>query len=94
MEAPMASAVSAPLTCPYCHTALPVVTAEGLEARGDWRCVRCGQRWDAGRLATVAAYASWALEHDKAIRDRTPTWDDGEADASQVHAGAQRTTAA
>jgi predicted Zn finger-like uncharacterized protein len=89
----MASDVSAPLTCPYCHTALPVVTADGLEARGDWRCVRCGQRWDAGRLATVAAYASWAVEHEKAIRDRPPAWDDWEADVTQAPAVTQRTAA-
>jgi predicted Zn finger-like uncharacterized protein len=45
--------------CPMCHTAA-IVTQSAIEAGGDWRCVRCGQHWDAQRLATVAAYAEWA----------------------------------
>jgi len=35
-----------------------------LDAGGGWRCRRCSQQWDGPRLATVAAYAVWALEHD------------------------------
>jgi ribosomal protein L37AE/L43A len=42
--------------CPMCH-ASATVTQSAIEACGDWRCVRCGQHWDARRLATVAAYA-------------------------------------
>ena len=45
--------------CPMCHTSA-TVTHSAVEAGGDWRCVRCGQHWDARRLATVAAYAEWA----------------------------------
>ena len=45
--------------CPMCHTSA-TVTQSAIEARGEWRCVRCGQHWDARRLATVAAYAEWA----------------------------------
>ena len=45
--------------CPMCHTSA-TVTQSAIEAGGDWRCVRCGQHWDAGRLAAVAAYAEWA----------------------------------
>jgi len=63
----MESDVSVQTTCPYCHTAFALTSGGAGEAAGDWRCVRCGQRWDASRLATVAAYASWALEHDKAV---------------------------
>jgi hypothetical protein len=49
--------------CPLCHT--PASLSESaLEAGGDWRCVRCGQRWDAARLRAVAAYAAWSVEHD------------------------------
>jgi predicted Zn finger-like uncharacterized protein len=44
--------------CPMCHTSA-TVTQSAIEAGGDWRCVRCGQHWDARRLATVAAYAEW-----------------------------------
>ena len=50
-------------TCPLCHTKASL-TDEDVEAGGDWRCATCGQRWDADRLATVAAYAVWVAEHD------------------------------
>ena len=52
-----------PATCPMCHTAA-TLSQSALEAGGEWRCVRCGQRWDAGRLAAVAAYAAWSVDHD------------------------------
>ena len=51
-------------TCPLCHTSA-TLTQRAIETGGDWRCVRCGQRWDAARLATVAAYAAWAVDHDR-----------------------------
>jgi hypothetical protein len=51
-------------TCPMCHTPTSV-TQYAIEAGGDWRCVRCGQHWDAARLATVAAYTAWTIEHDR-----------------------------
>jgi ribosomal protein L37AE/L43A len=51
-------------TCPMCHTSATLAQS-ALEASGDWRCVRCGQRWDAARLAAVAAYAAWAVDHDR-----------------------------
>ena len=64
-----------------CHTPT-VVTQNAIEAGGDWRCVRCGQHWDAARLATVAAYAAWSVDHDRAGRrgtesnhDAAPYWD-------------------
>ena len=41
-------------TCPQCHT-----TISSSSAAFPWRCRRCGQRWSARRLATVAAYATW-----------------------------------
>jgi len=45
-------------TCPMCHT--PASVAQTASGAGDsWRCVRCGQHWDAARLAAVAAYAAW-----------------------------------
>ena len=47
-------------TCPMCHTSA-TLSLSGLEAGGDWRCVRCGQHWDVKRLATVAAYAAWTV---------------------------------
>ncbi len=53
--------------CPMCHTPASL-TQNAIEAGGDWRCVRCGQRWDAARLATVAAYAEWTLSHDRVVR--------------------------
>jgi predicted Zn finger-like uncharacterized protein len=54
-------------TCPLCHTAA-TLSQIALEAGGDWRCTRCGQRWDATRLAAVAAYAAWRADHDRVGR--------------------------
>jgi hypothetical protein len=51
--------------CPLCHTMHSSLTGAGLEAGGDWHCVRCGQHWNAVRLATDAAYAAWVVEHDR-----------------------------
>ena len=61
-------------TCPMCHTSA-ALSQSALEAGGDWRCVRCGQHWDARRLATVAAYAAWIVDRDRIRRrgsDETP----------------------
>jgi predicted Zn finger-like uncharacterized protein len=44
--------------CPGCHTATSV-THNAIEAGANWRCVRCGQHWDAARLAALARYATW-----------------------------------
>jgi transcription elongation factor Elf1 len=57
-------------TCPLCHTRHASLTQEALEAGGDWRCIRCGQRWDARRLGTVAAYAAWVAEPESVERRR------------------------
>jgi hypothetical protein len=54
-------------TCPMCHTSA-TLSQSALEAGGDWRCVRCGQHWDAARLAAVAAYAAWTVDHDRVGR--------------------------
>jgi ribosomal protein L37AE/L43A len=52
-------------TCPLCHTSATLAPSP-VEASGDWRCVRCGQQWDAARLAAVAAYTAWAIDHGRA----------------------------
>ena len=39
-------------------------------AVADWRCSQCGSRWNALRLATVAAYAVWVAEHPAASTAR------------------------
>lgn len=52
-----ANAETAPGTCLLCHTINAAMTREQLAAGAYWRCRCCGQMWDAGRLATVAAYA-------------------------------------
>ncbi len=49
-------------TCPLCFTTNVSVTTDALAAGGGWQCARCGQRWDACRLAVVAAYVACALE--------------------------------
>ena len=51
--------------CPMCHTAA-TLSRSALEAGGDWRCVRCGQHWDAARLVAVAAYVAWTVDQDRA----------------------------
>ena len=48
--------------CPGCHTPHPTLTQEGLGRGVGWQCIRCGERWDARRLAAVAAYGAWVLE--------------------------------
>jgi predicted Zn finger-like uncharacterized protein len=50
--------------CPMCHTSASVAQST-IEAGGEWRCVRCGQHWDAARLATVAAYAGWVGDRER-----------------------------
>jgi len=42
------------------------VTLNAIEAGDHWWCARCGQHWDANRLAVVAAYARWTA--DRATR--------------------------
>lgn len=64
--APESPVDGARATCPSCHTSDASLTNERLQAGVSWLCVRCGQRWDARRLETVAAYAAWAAEHDSA----------------------------
>ena len=54
-------------TCPMCH-ASATLSQSALEAGGAWRCVTCGQHWDAARLAAVAAYAAWSVDHDRVGR--------------------------
>ena len=69
---PQAQAATAPpdpviqrhATCPLCHTIDMSLSNDALASGGGWRCTICDQRWDAPRLATVAAYAAWALERE------------------------------
>lgn len=57
-------------TCPMCHTPTSV-TQNAIEAGGDWRCVRCGQHWNASRLAAITAYAAWVADFDRVGRRGT-----------------------
>ena len=59
----LASELAGLAMCPSCHTQDLSMTTLAVSAGADWQCSRCGARWDAGRLATVAAYAVWAAEH-------------------------------
>ena len=54
-------------TCPLCHTQDPSMTNLAVSAGVDWQCSRCGSRWDAVRLATVAAYAVWLAAHTSSV---------------------------
>jgi len=51
-------------TCPLCHTTDASLSNDALATGEGWRCTRCGQPWDARRLATAAAYAAWAVRSD------------------------------
>jgi hypothetical protein len=53
------------VTCPLCHMASSLTEGE-LGAGGYWRCARCGQDWDAARVAAFHACAAWAMEHESA----------------------------
>ena len=49
-----------------CHTLDAAMTDSALAAGGYWLCTRCGQTWDASRLAVRAAYESY-VEHTPAL---------------------------
>ena len=66
------------VTCPMCHTPSSL-TQSALAAGGDWRCVTCKQHWDAARLAAVAAYAEWVVDHDTRGLQRGTEGSEGEA---------------
>ena len=68
-----------PATCPMCHTSA-TLSQGAVDTGGGWRCVRCGQHWDAARLAAVAAYAAWTVDHDRVGRRGT----NGSQEAAQV----------
>ena len=59
----LASEVVGLAMCPSCHTQDRTMTNLAVSAGADWQCSRCGSRWDAVRLATVAAYAVWVSTH-------------------------------
>jgi transcription elongation factor Elf1 len=46
-------------TCPSCRTTDATMTYDALGKGTAWQCARCGQKWSATCLATVAAYAAW-----------------------------------
>jgi len=56
----------AAVDCPLCHTLVPEATGRALLAGADWRCPQCDQLWNAGRLATVAAYGEYCAGRAKA----------------------------
>jgi hypothetical protein len=61
------------LTCPLCHTPASL-SRSAVEAGGTWRCIRCSQQWDAGRLTASAAYAVWAAERKAGRPDARRAW--------------------
>jgi hypothetical protein len=72
--------------CPLCHTSA-TLSQSALEAGGDWRCARCGQHWDAARLAAVAAYAAWSADHDRVGRQGATTSDPAPPLTLSAHSG-------
>lgn len=61
------SDIQVPVMCPMCHTGSPL-SPHAIAAGAEWRCVRCGQLWDAPRLVTVATYDTWVTDRDRAGR--------------------------
>jgi transcription elongation factor Elf1 len=59
-------------TCPLCHTIEMSLSDDALAAGGEWQCIICGQRWDAPRLATAAAYAVWAVQREAVSKGEAP----------------------
>lgn len=51
--------------CLLCH-AMHTESFVGNPSRS-WRCSRCGQHWDASRVATVMAYQRWVKAEDATI---------------------------
>jgi len=66
-SASLAAEHTALVTCPSCHTADATMTSGAVAAGADWRCGRCGQRWDSRRLASVAAYAVWLSARNRSL---------------------------
>ena len=50
--------------CPMCQTP-GSLSQFAIDAGEAWRCTRCGQHWDAGRLAAVTAYTAWTIERER-----------------------------
>lgn len=38
-----------PLPCPVCQSTVTITTAKRPDAESYWRCVTCGELWNAGR---------------------------------------------
>jgi len=59
-------------TCPSCHTVDRAMTTDALRAGADWDCARCGQRWNAARLATTVAYSVWVSAQQRLASTPVP----------------------
>jgi transposase len=59
-DRPGDASVLPPSTCPLCHTVGPALSSGVLDIGALWTCARCGQRWNAQRIATVEAYLRFA----------------------------------
>lgn len=46
------------VVCRLCHTVHSESSAA--DTSRPWRCTRCGQHWDAARIAAVENYERWA----------------------------------
>ena len=68
---PIAAGLSGFATCPSCHSIDATMTTFAVNGGADWHCGRCGQRWDAVRLATVAAYGVWLSRCTNASHHRS-----------------------
>lgn len=58
----MTGTLSGVATCPSCRTADATMSSDALRNGVDWQCARCGQKWNATRLETAAAYAEWVSQ--------------------------------
>ena len=63
----------APGTCLLCHTVDAAMTQGGLDNGTYWRCQRCGQMWDAQRIAAANEY-SLTQSRERDVRSNDKTW--------------------
>jgi len=50
VNTPAAAAIVAPKACPFCQSVDVTTTSTAVNVSTYWRCIACGQIWNAGRL--------------------------------------------
>jgi len=56
---PLPQVATAPDACPFCRSADVQTTSKNVNESTYWRCTKCGQIWNAGRLQLRPAPTRW-----------------------------------